>query len=165
MKANNVLIFSIFSYENTLIYDDLKKSSKKILGDISYESKELEKIVPFHKRKSQVANYTKILSYSELVEKDKFPYLAKKVKENIKNKFVSIDPYFDIFLGYVTPYNIILSSDFDDFHKIYLTQGVYAEVIYFYQNQNLVKNPTAFTFFSLEKVEYFFKSLRIAYMI
>ena len=166
IKKNFVLAFSILSYENTLIYENLKKDLKKIFGEISYESKNLPKIeLKTRILTNKVGSQTKIFSYQNLINRDNFPYLAKKVKKNLKDKLILKDEYFNIYTGYVTPYNIILGSDSDNFHKVYVTLGVYAEVIYMYQNKRLIKTKESFDFFEDKNVRYFFESLHISYML
>lgn len=52
-----------------------------------------------------------------------------------KNRIINIDP------GYITPANVILASTKDFSHRIYLSEGIYAEVTTIYKKGGFIKLP------------------------
>ena len=76
------------------------------------------------------------------------------------NTFQKQDSSIKIIPGYQTLFNTILASTTDDFHKIYLFHGVFAEVVYKYESRLLQCTDTAPTFFLNTDVIYYFTNLR-----
>ncbi|MDD2523599.1 MAG: DUF4416 family protein [Endomicrobiaceae bacterium] len=60
--------------------------------------------------------------------------LEASISEN-KNRIINIDP------GYITPANVILASTKDFSHRIYLSDGIYAEVTTMYKKGGFIKLP------------------------
>jgi hypothetical protein len=62
--------------------------------------------------------------------------------------------------GYITSHNVVISSIYDDFHRIYIFNGVYAEIVYKFESLDLKYISTAPEFFAMNDVRYFFRALR-----
>ncbi|MGE4384506.1 MAG: DUF4416 family protein [Endomicrobiaceae bacterium] len=60
--------------------------------------------------------------------------LEASISKN-ENRIINIDP------GYITPANVILASTKDFSHRIYLSEGIYAEVTTIYKKGGFVKLP------------------------
>jgi hypothetical protein len=154
IRPSGVICFSILVFNNEEILYKAKKKLEKFLSPVVFEAN----TIPFLKSKDQETK-TKIFSYSQRIHRDELPSIERK-SLNIAKSLAKEDLGFRIITGYVTEYNLILASIHDDFHKVYLFQGVYAEVIYKFENKKFTNFPTSAPYFSNKEVLYFFTNIR-----
>ena len=70
---------------------------------------------------------------------------------------INLDP------GYLTHCNLILASAKDYYHRIYLQNGIYAEVTLFYQHDVFKNLPWTYPDFQTEEYKSFFIKVRTLY--
>lgn len=82
--------------------------------------------------------------------------IKKKIKMDVERP-INLDP------GYLTHCNLILASTKDYYHRIYLQDGIYAEVTLFYQYEVYKNLPWTYPDFQTDKYKNFFLNVRTLY--
>ncbi|EMJ54001.1 PF14385 domain protein [Leptospira interrogans serovar Valbuzzi str. Duyster] len=157
--------FIVVTFEEAEIFYSIKTRSEKKFSATLYESNPMptwkEPDVDFWN--SFPGRNTKILSFKRRIHREELPSIQKECLL-IQNSAVEKDRGVRIFPGYLCNHSVVISSIQDDFHRIYLFNGVYAETVYNYQKQKMVFKETAPPFFKTPEAVYFFTSLRESYV-
>jgi hypothetical protein len=154
-------LFCIISFNDLEAYFRIKESCEKAFSKVYLESNPMPKwtIDITEKSNVQIGEGTKILAFQRRINRDELPELKKKCIE-IRKKFINKDATIRLIPGYLSSHNVILSSIYDDFHRVYLFHGIYAEIIYKYEKLQLQALDSAPEFFAMNEVVYFFNALR-----
>mgnify|MGYP001596574217 CR=1 FL=1 len=155
----------LFSQENIL--QDVLKLLKKEFGNIDTQSPVIPFIYTDYYNSEMGENLKRIfISFEKLISPDKIADI--KIKTNkIEKKFlhkgtqnrqINLDP------GYLTAANIILATTKDFSHRIYLKNGIYAEVTLMYSKKHFQELPWTYPDFKTEEYQNYFKDLRKIYM-
>ncbi|EOQ88078.1 PF14385 domain protein [Leptospira yanagawae serovar Saopaulo str. Sao Paulo = ATCC 700523] len=156
--------FLILSYENEDTFFELKNLAEKRFSKIMYESVILPKWVSDETERefSYPGRYTKVLSFKQRIHREE---IVEKKKECLEFQSLLQKKDLSTLLipGYVTSHNIVIAKSKDDFHRMYLFQGVYAETVYYFSRGQLTPLPYAQSYFKEKDVIYFFNTLRESY--
>lgn len=160
-RPRGVTFFLIVSFNNLEVFYKIKSKLQKEFSSIYLESKPMPKwtVEPSEKLKTKVGEGTKILAFKRRIHRDELPEIKRKCVY-IRNKYLLEDPSLRLIPGYLSSHNVIIASVNDDFHRIYLFQGVYAEIVYKFERLQLQFIDTAPEFFAMQDVMYFFSTLR-----
>ncbi|TGK37465.1 DUF4416 family protein [Leptospira gomenensis] len=157
--------FIVVAYEEAETFYWIKTKTEKKFSATLYESN------PMPSWKDSDADlwnqfpgrHTKILSFKRRIHREELPSIQKECL-GIQNSAWEKDPGVRIFPGYLCNHSVVIASVRDDFHRIYLFNGVYAETVYNYQKQKMNFKETAPPFFKTPEAVYFFTSLRESYV-
>ncbi|MCB1156662.1 MAG: DUF4416 family protein [Leptospiraceae bacterium] len=165
VRPGNSSLFLLLSFESLETYLKVKQNCQSAFSEILFESNPLPKWTPDSSEGLQikVGSNTRIFSFKKQISRESLPDIKKKCIK-IRNKNIDKDPSLKIIPGYLSSHNVILSATSDDFHRIYLHHGVYAEIIYKYEKLRYHPLPEAASFFSQQEVKYFFTTLREAFI-
>ncbi|MCE9500395.1 MAG: DUF4416 family protein [Leptospira sp.] len=157
--------FIVVSFNETETYYKLKSMGEKKFSESLYESIPMPSWVPEENEKISVypGSNTRILSFKRRINREELPDIKKSCIQ-IREKLLSEDETLLIIPGYVTAHNVVIASAFDDYHRVYLFHGVFAEIIYKYEKQRLIVQETAPRFFATKESVYFFSNLRESYV-
>lgn len=160
-RPTSSTFFCIVSFSQMEAYFRTKELCEKTFSKVYLESNPMPKYTPdiTEKAINQLGEGTKIIAFQRKIHRDELPELKKKCIL-IRDKVGKKDSSLRLIPGYVSAHNIILASVYDDFHRIYLFHGIYAEVIYKYERLQLQYIDTAPEFFSMSEVLFFFNALR-----
>lgn len=137
------LIIGIIAPENNLsIADERIKNS---FGEIDFESE----ILPFTHTDYYEEEFgrnlsKKFLSFKRLIYPDELSgckIITNEIEETLSSnnkRKINLDP------GYLSLSKLVLASTKDYFHRIYIGQGIFAEVTLFYKDKTF--QPTPFTY-------------------
>lgn len=154
-------LFCIISFNQLETYFRVKEQCEKSFSKVYLESNPMPKwtIDISEKSSSLLGEGTKILAFQRKVNREELPEVKKRCIE-IRKKLLKKDSTLRILPGYLSSHNVVLSSIYDDFHRVYLFHGIYAEVIYKYEKLQLQTIDSAPEFFTMNEVVYFFNALR-----
>ncbi|AXR61196.1 DUF4416 family protein [Leptospira mayottensis] len=164
-KPPGASFFIVVVYEDAEMFYSIKTKTEKKFSATLYESNSM----PAWKDPNEElwnqspGRHTKILSFKRRIHREELPSIQKECL-SIQNVAIEKDRGVRIFPGYLCNHSVVISSIQDDFHRIYLFNGVYAETVYNYQKQKMVYRETAPSFFKTPEVVYFFTSLRESYV-
>ncbi len=82
----------------------------------------------------------------------------REKSDNITGRPINIDP------GYVHRYKVILASTKDHSHRIYLSEGIYAEVTLHWHQNRWTPWPWTYADYQTEAAQRFFVKARTAYL-
>jgi len=107
------------------------------------------------------------LSFKELINREELSDIkiwTNKLEDKMRSndnpdvtRPINLDP------GYLTHCNLILASAKDYYHRIYLQNGIYAEVTLFYQHDGFKNLPWTYPDFQTEQYKSFFIKVRNLY--
>ncbi len=161
------LIVGILTSMKTLL-EDIEAPLEKRFGKIDLKSE----VYPFdftdYYEKEMGSNIQrKFLSFKKLINSEELSSikiwtnkLEDKYKQNEKFNVIrpiNLDP------GYLAHGKLILASTKDYYHRIYLQDGIYAEVTLFYQNGKFENLPWTFPDYQTERYKNFFLKVRALY--
>ncbi|MDX1957099.1 MAG: DUF4416 family protein [Leptospiraceae bacterium] len=160
-KPESAIFFLIVSFNYLEIYFKVKELAEQVFYPVHLESPSLPRWrEEFTERiGNSFGEETRILSFKRRINRDELPELKKKAIK-IQKKLEAKDYSLKLIPGYLTSHNVVISSSYDDFHRIYLFQGVFAEIVYKYERLDLIPTDSSPEFFSMKDVHYFFTALR-----
>lgn len=161
IRPEGSVSFAIVSFTAEDIYYKIKENLKKTFSEILFESIQMIPWIPSPSEIgfSGLGNKTRILAFKRRINREELPEMKQKCIQ-ITNSFSKLDSSVKIIPGYQTLYNTIIASVTDDFHKIYLFHGIYAEVVYKYESRQLIPTDTSPQFFINKDVIYYYSNLR-----
>ncbi|AVV49307.1 DUF4416 family protein [Leptospira santarosai] len=164
-KPSGASFFIVVVYEDTEMFYSIKTRTEKKFSATLYESNPMPTWTdPNEELWNRFSGrHTKILSFKRRIHREELPSIQKECL-TIQNAAIEKDRGVRIFPGYLCNHSVVISSIQDDFHRIYLFNGVYAETVYNYQKQKMVCRETAPPFFKTPEALYFFTSLRESYV-
>jgi hypothetical protein len=146
------LIFG-FIFKDGVIFEKAKVIIKKKFGKIDFESQNLKfDLTDYYAEEIGQDLSRKFISLKKLVPADKLPAL-KVLANKLEDKFsknlrrrINIDP------GYVDLAKLVLASTKDYQHRIYLKDGIFAEITLFYQDKSF--RPGQWTYLDYKTPEH-----------
>lgn len=164
IKPEGGSFFLVVSYELDETYFRVKEFAESTFSESLYESIPMPKwMLPETERSVYLTGtHTRILSLKQRINREELPSLYKECLA-ITKKLRKLDPLLRIVPGYLTKHNVIIANSMDDFHRIYLFHGIYAEIVYKYQRSEILVQETAPSFFHTREAIYFFTNLRESY--
>ncbi len=158
-------LFAVVSYSDEATYREAKLNLEKSLSKIMFESNFMPKWIHNtleEKLQRKTGLYCQILAFFQRIQRDSFPEI-KKITVELDKLLQKKDNTLSIYPGYLTSHNVILASATDDLHKIYLFNGVYAEIIFRLESGAWKVEKTAPEFFKTKEALFFFASLHENY--
>lgn len=154
-------LFLIASFSKMETFYRLKEITASEFSKVQIESSPLPKWTAeiSEKLNSRVGEGTKILAFKRKIHREELPEIKNRCVR-IRKNLLKTDETLRLIPGYLSSHNVVTASVNDDFHRIYLFHGVYAEIVYKYEKLELKFIDTAPEFFALGEVRYFFRSLR-----
>ncbi|BDA78877.1 hypothetical protein LPTSP3_g18070 [Leptospira kobayashii] len=156
--------FLIVSYQNDDTYFELKSITEKKFSKSVYESSPMPKweLDDVDRLTQMPGKSTKILSFLQRIHREELVLIKRECVE-IQSALRKKDPTLRLIPGYLTSHNVVISQSKDDFHRVYLFQGVYSEIIYVFRGGKFSVLDTAPGFFKTKESVYFFNSLHESY--
>ncbi|MCZ8342906.1 MAG: DUF4416 family protein [Leptospira sp.] len=163
-RPRGASFFCLLAFQSEDTFFEVKSITEKRFSEVLYESNNLPKYTPdpFEREIAFPSRFSKVLSYKQRIHREELVQKKKEAVE-IQIQLQKKDPSLLIVPGYVTSHNIVLAKSKDDFHRIYLYQGVYGEIVYKFIEGRLVPTEEAPPFFREREVLYFFSTLRESY--
>jgi len=134
-KPLSVKLVSGFIFHNHDCFLKAKNVLKKKFGEIDFESPLLPFTHTDYYQKEFGSDLTRsFLSFRRLIKPENLPEIkiyTNKIEARLSKagkRQINIDP------GYLTLAKLVLATTKDYKHRIYLNQGIWAEVTLFYQN-------------------------------
>jgi len=129
-----LIVGFIFKEENVFI--KAKKFLEKRFGKIDFESEEMPFVhTAYYENEFGKDLKRKFISFKKLIPTDSLSQIkiaTNKIEKKLSNppsRLINIDP------GYLNLSKLILATTKDYKHRIYLKEGIYAEVTLFYQDK------------------------------
>lgn len=161
LEPGTVVLFTIVSFDSIEIYVRVKERLESTFSTVLFESNPLPRWTfdPGDRLNVRSGYNTRVLSFKKYISRERLPIVRKKCVD-VRNKYYSKDPTLRVVPGYLNYHNMILSSTSDDFHRLYLSNGVFSEVVYQYEKLQYKPIQTAPSFFENKDVLYYFSTLR-----
>ncbi len=161
IRPEGSLAFTVISFTLEDVYYKVKESLSKNFSEVLFESIALTSWIPSAAEIgfNPPGNKSRILAFKRRINREELPEIKEKCI-HVANTYTKLDSSIKIIPGYQTLYNTLIASTTDDFHKVYLFHGVFAEVVYKYESRQLQCTDTAPLFFANNEVVYYFTNLR-----
>tara|TARA_B100000315_G_scaffold242011_1_gene263668 strand:- start:2532 stop:3056 length:525 start_codon:yes stop_codon:yes gene_type:complete len=153
-----------FIFSQNSIYKKAKNILEDSFGKIDFESKEIDfNGTAYYEKETGKDLKRRFISFKKLRAPSSFAAIKlfsigieKKFALNSKRK-INIDP------GYLNEAKLVLTTTKDFAHRIYLKQGVFAEVTLSFNNGKYRHFPTTFPDYRTEAQKNIFHSIRKIY--
>jgi hypothetical protein len=154
-----LLVGALFSYES--VYYETLHLLEQAFGEAVMETPKV-KWGPSLYYRDELGDeiYRRFVFFKDLIPQDALAPIKLATNE-IENKFsengkrkINLDP------GYITPAKLVLASTKDYSHRIYLKDGIYAEVTLMFQNGCFVPHVNTYNDYKDEKFVRFFHVAR-----
>lgn len=123
-----------FIFKNEKVVEKAEILLKKRFGEIDFESETLAfKHTDYYEHEFGKDLKRRFISFNKLISPENLPQIKiatnriEKRLSSVGSRLINIDP------GYLDLAKLILASTKDYKHRIYLSQGIFAEVTLFYQ--------------------------------
>lgn len=154
------VIYSSLGAMNDAIIDIEKK-----FGHVEFETDEIDFLHTTYYREEMGDNLKrKFFAFSRLIERDQLPSiktwtnkLEEKYGENVGDfvfRKVNLDP------GIITPANLVLATTKDYAHRIYMRDGIFAEVTLIYERKKFRSLPWTYPDYTEPEALEFFTRVR-----
>lgn len=153
-----------FIYREEKIYQKIKGILKRKYGNIDFESEKLNfDFTNYYCQELDKPLFRRFISFEKLRNPEYLPRLKLScVRIEKKNSFdnkrkINIDP------GYVNESKLVLATTKDFYHRIYLGQGIYAEVTLYYTKKKFCDFPTTYHDYRTPEYKKIFIAIRELY--
>jgi len=144
---------------------DAVRDVEKKFSPVEFETDEIDFLHTKYYREEMGDNLKrKFFAFEKLVERDRLPEIklfTNKIEEKFGEKVddfvfrkVNLDP------GILTPAGLVLASTKDFAHRIYLKEGIFAEVTLIYQKKRFQSLPWTYPDYAEPEVINFLKRAR-----
>lgn len=152
-KHQPVRLIIGFIFKDKPIFNKAKAILKRHFGVIDFESQALAfGHTDYYEKEFGKKLSRRFISFKDLIPPQKLAKIkvaTNRVEKKLSNRglrLINIDP------GYLDLSKLVLASTKDYNHRIYLDQGIYAEVTLFYQKKTF--NPREWTYRDYKTREY-----------
>ncbi len=158
-----VRTYVMISFDDLDIFWKLRKHLVTKWGEVDYETESLNG-KKWESSYGVLQKWVRILSFSRLVKREKLVQMRQQALdvECYHNKKYNIS--MELLPGYVTEYTVVQSALAEDFHRIYLYGGVYAETLYHFTKQSFQPFEHSQAFFRSKSLISIFNDIRLIYM-
>lgn len=132
-----LFIGTLFSNED--FYYEARQSLERIFGEAVMEGPKIKwDFSDYYKEELGESIYRRFIFFKQLIQQDyisTIKLITNEIEKDLSSggkRNINLDP------GYLTPAKIVLASTKDYAHRIYLKDGIYAEVTLIFRNGNFV---------------------------
>lgn len=165
-----VKLFSAVLYSESLNLNPVMEKLIALLGTVDHRSSDYDFHFTDYYDKTMKPPLKKIfICFEKLIKREELPQWKRKtneieedfsLKEQEKTlRLVNIDP------GYLTRSKLVLATTKNYSHRIYLNEGIYAEVTLNYKKGHFAPNPWTYPDYRTKETLSFFKEVRAIYMM
>jgi len=107
-----------------------------------------------------------LLSFANLISPELLPGIKRetnRIEANLTGRFPAVERPVNLDPGYLEESKIILASTKNFYHRIFIAEGIYAEVTMHWQGNQWGSFPWTFPDFRSGRYDEFFSSLRRTY--
>lgn len=163
-QASKAKLFTGIMYSDEKSYKKAVKALEKKFGQIETESLpyDFTKFTDYYTSEMGKRMIKKFLVFKRMVNRDTLANAklwTNKLEDKLAKKGkrrVNLDP------GYLTLHNIVLASAKDRAHKIYLKNGIYADLTLVFHKKSWEHFPHTFPDFKSREIQDFFFRVRAA---
>ncbi|MFH1415883.1 MAG: DUF4416 family protein [Elusimicrobiota bacterium] len=145
--------------------DEIKACMCSEFGDTDYSSMTIDfDYTDYYFKEMGRPLWRKFFSFRDLIDPTRLP-AVKNITRKIEDKFsiggnrtVNIDP------GYLEPAKLVLASTKNFYHRIYIGDGIYAEVTLYWEKREFRTHKWTFPDYSSEIYRDILKQIREIYM-
>ena len=145
------------NYDDPELYLEARKELTRLFGRADFETPVLdaEGLTPLYAA-SPKAHY-RVMSFERRVGREELVDVRRKTMQMESRSQNDNLPRMELDPGYVCPYTVVRSSLSEDFHRIYLYHGIFAETLYrfeqmayrpFSHTPEFYRRPDVLTIFS-----------------
>jgi hypothetical protein len=160
-KTQTAKLFFAIMYKNKDIFNEILNILIKKFGDIESVLEYDFHFTSYYENETGKNLKKNLIVFKKYIKRDELSNLKiysnnleKKYSENKKRK-INIDP------GYLTLNSLVLASAKNLPHRVYLSKGIYADVVMIYTNKKYSASERAFPDFKQEIVKEFLKIERL----
>jgi len=146
------LLFTGALFSNEDYYAEARQSLERIFGEAIMESPPIRwDYTDYYKEELGEPLYRRFIFFKKLIEQDSIStikLITNEIEKNLSTagkRNINIDP------GYLTAAKIVLASTKDYSHRIYLKDGIYAEVTLIFKNSRFVPHINTYRDYQDEK--------------
>jgi len=152
-KHNRVKLIGGFIFKEERLLNKVRGLLEAKFGDIDFESKALDfKYTDYYKKELGTDLKKVFVSFKRLIEPQSLPQI-KILTNKIEKKFsIGLTRQINIDPGYLELSKLVLATTKDFKHRIFLDNGIYAEVTLYYGNKSF--RPWEWTYPDYKSNEY-----------
>lgn len=151
------------AYDDPALALKVRSSLEKVIGAIDFETDAGPGTLYRPLYGGGARQLVRFLSFKRLIGREELVDIRKKTLGIEKRHQEQVLPSVELDPGYVTDYAVVRSSIEEDFHRIYLFHGIYAESLYFFERLSYRPWQTTPEFFRQTEVISVFNDLRSIY--
>ncbi len=157
--------FLLLAYHEADILSRVRKQLVSYFGPVEYETRPFSALnwLSVH---GFPYKWLCFLCFNRLMKREELVHLRQRTlsMEAVYFSRSSNRPLIELDPGYVTYYTVVRSSLTDDFHKIYLYGGIYAETLFWYERLSFRPYSHVQQYFFRKDVVTSFNDMRAIYL-
>lgn len=168
IKPDPGRLFVVASFDDPAVIQGVRRDLAHRFGEIDYESESIHSpgniLSSFLSHSSSAKGKTvRILSFRRPAGREELVDIQNRCLEVVARTSTEKGPAMDLVCGYVTRYNAVRASLEDDFHRVYLHNGVFAEALYYYEKMSYHPFSHCDPFYQRKDIITVFNDLRMIY--
>jgi len=159
------LVVGVFTKDTDIIEDVAQKLVDRF-GDVDLVSRLLEfDYTDYYTDEFGAPLYRRVFSFSRLIDQQDLPAIkifTNKIEHDLgqdNKRLINIDP------GYMLPEKFVLATGKNYSHRIYIGEGIYADLTLMYQNKTFQTLPWTYPDYADEPMQSFLMQIRERYML
>ena len=151
-------------FDDPDIYLKVKKELSAVLGQIDFETETFDTSGLSSAYGLVVRRSLRFLSFLRQVGRDELVDIKKKTLNIEINHQHEGRPLVELDPGYVSEYTVVRTALTEDFHRIYLYHGVFAEVLYFTERLSFQPMPHTPNYYRRKDILTVFNDLKLIHI-
>ncbi len=149
------------NYDDAELYIEARRELSKLFGKVDFETPvlEAEGLLPLYATVPHA--HFRVMSFERLVGREELVDVRRKTMQLEGRTQSQGLPRLELDPGYVCPYTVVRSSLSEDFHRIYLYHGIFAETLYRFEQLAYRPFPHTPEFYRRADVITIFADLRL----
>lgn len=152
--------YILAAYDDPEIFARLRSELQSNFGTIEYESASFSaeaRISPYRspRRLAHIVSFKRPVAREELVDMRQRTLGMETRRQRQGAPLIELDP------GYVVEFSVVRTSLIEDFHRIYIYGGIFAETLYYFEEFSFCPYSHTETFFRRKGVISAFNDIRL----
>ena len=154
--------FVVAAFDEHLYFEAAQRDIEKAFGPIDYRTDQIYYPIPLREGVGEKSfRSSVILSFSRPVGGEELVDLTLRALEIETRHQSQGRPHMQLEVGYLTRYIAVRTDLAEDFHRIYLYSGIYAENIYFFQKNSFRYRESAPLYYQRKEAVTAFNDLHL----
>lgn len=163
-EAGSARPFVVAAFDDLEAFFQVRRELEKQFGSIEYEADSITGNVPDSLYEPVARRLCRIVSFARPIGRDEIVDVRRRTIQIESKRQYQGRPLVELDPGYVAEFSVVRTALSEDFHRIYMYGGVFAETLYYFERLAFRPYPYTPEFFRHRDVIAAFNDIRLIHV-